>query len=212
MPAKPVLTPVPARPSRGEPMDAPSGVEEAFREFRQSAVRLVERVNDALGLDQKTGVDQLDNLRRVRAIFGKWSADILLALHTTPGVGFEELRRSLPGISPRVLSLKLKDLEENGMIRREIIESRPPRAKYTLTDRGWTVAWLAQPVFLYLKLTMGSGGPSPSDGNRTPDANDLAPPVPRATAASVPPRSWRSQPDKVVISWKGSMLKAPPRA
>ena len=212
MPAKPVVSPAPVRASRSEYTDAPAGVEDAFREFRQSAVRLVERVNDVLGLDPKSGADQQDNLRRVRAIFGKWSADILLALHITPGVGFEELRRSLPGISPRVLSLKLKDLEENGMIRREIIESRPPRAKYTLTDRGWTVAWLAQPVFLYLKLTMGSGGPTKSEGSRTPDANGMVPPAAPPGPSVVPPSSWRSQSDKGVISWKGSMLKAPPRA
>jgi DNA-binding HxlR family transcriptional regulator len=84
-------------------------------------------------------------------VFGKWSTEVLVALHTAPSVGFEELRRSLPGISPRVLSLKLKGLEQHGMVRREIIDARPPRVRYTLTDRGWTVAWLADPVLLFLE-------------------------------------------------------------
>ncbi len=77
--------------------------------------------------------------------------EVLVALHASPSAGFEELRRSLPGISPRVLSLKLKGLEAHGMVRREIIDARPPRVQYVLTDQGWTVAWLSDPVMLYLE-------------------------------------------------------------
>lgn len=199
MPAKPILSAAPKRAGNIDAIRPPPGVEDAFREFRQSAVRLVERVNDALGLDPEPEPEQQDNLRRVRAIFGKWSADILLALHVTPGVGFEELRRSLPGISPRVLSLKLKDLEENGMVRREIIESRPPRAKYTLTERGWTVAWLAQPVFLYLRLST-----SRDVRGREPDGAKPGASLGDAGPSLVPPRSWRADPDDV--------LRASPRS
>ena len=56
-------------------------------------------------------------------------------------------------VSPRVLSLKLKELEQNGLVHREILDTRPPRVRYTLTHRGWTVAWLAQPVLLYLRFS-----------------------------------------------------------
>jgi DNA-binding HxlR family transcriptional regulator len=128
-------------------------IDASFRQFRESAVRLVERVNDLLATAGPSNGAAQQDIRLVRAVFGKWSAEILVALHTAPAFGFEDLRRYLPGISPRVLSLKLKGLEQHGMVRRDILDSRPPRVRYTLTDRGWTVAWLADPVLLYLRQT-----------------------------------------------------------
>jgi DNA-binding HxlR family transcriptional regulator len=136
-------------------------VERSFREFRESAVRLVERVTDVLGTGDDPIAAARADLKIVRSIFGKWSADVLLALHAVPAVGFEELRRNLAGISPRVLSLKLKELEQNGMVQREIIDARPPRVHYSLTERGWTVAWLAQPVFMFLRLNARQTLPTP---------------------------------------------------
>ncbi|MCI4367484.1 MAG: helix-turn-helix transcriptional regulator [Thermoplasmata archaeon] len=124
-----------------------------FSEFRESAVRLAERVRDLSVAEPDPLTAARADLHLVRSIFGKWSSDVLVALHALPSAGFEELRRSLHGISPRVLSLKLKELEQNGMVRREILDSRPPRVRYSLTERGWTVAWLSQPVLLYLRFT-----------------------------------------------------------
>lgn len=132
---------------------ATNDLEHSFSEFRESAVRLVERVNDMVGPTGDPVAAAQSDLKIIRSIFGKWSADILLALHSVPSIGFEELRRSMPGISPRVLSLKLKELEQHRMVQREIIDTRPPRVRYSLTQRGWTVAWLAQPIFLFLRLT-----------------------------------------------------------
>jgi DNA-binding HxlR family transcriptional regulator len=127
-------------------------------------VRLVERVNDLLATAQPVRPLAQKDVRLVRSVFGKWSMEVLVALHGSPSAGFEELRRSLPGISPRVLSLKLKGLEQHGMIRREIIDARPPRVRYTLTDRGWTVAWLSDPVLLFLEQSevRENGGTHPS--------------------------------------------------
>lgn len=128
-----------------------SEIDVCFREFRESAVRLVERVNDLLGADQSRVNGPPKDLRLVRSVFGKWSTEVLVALHTAPSMGFEELRRSLPGISPKVLSLKLKAMEQHGMVQRMIVDARPPRVRYTLTERGWTVAWLSDPVLLFLQ-------------------------------------------------------------
>lgn len=150
-PPRPTVNP----PKGGDDLDE---VQRSFREFRESAVRLVERVNDLTGTGGDPVATARGDVRLVRSIFGKWSAEILVALHAVPSVGFEELRRNLPGISPRVLSLKLKGLEQNGMVHREILDTRPPRVRYALTDRGWTVAWLAHPVFLYLRHTGPPGG------------------------------------------------------
>jgi DNA-binding HxlR family transcriptional regulator len=118
-----------------------------------------------------------EDLRQVRAVFGKWSTEILLALHSVPSAGFEDLRRTLPGISPRILSSKLKGLEREALVRREIVDARPPRVRYELTERGWTVTWLARPILLYLQ-----DGPSsrPASSRTLAGAGPGGPKIPRA--------------------------------
>jgi len=147
-------------------------IERAFREFREAAVRLAERVNDLREVEPDPIAAARSDLQILRSIFGKWSPDVLVALHAVPSIGFEELRRNLAGISPRVLSLKLKELEQNGMVHREIIDSRPPRVRYALTDRGWTVAWLAQPVLLYLRHTVRTTRRVPPVASPVDDPSD----------------------------------------
>ena len=49
---------------------------------------------------------------------------------------FCELERSLSGISPRTLSLRLRDLEQAGIVERQTFAEVPPRVEYALTDKG----------------------------------------------------------------------------
>ena len=49
---------------------------------------------------------------------------------------FCELERSLAGISPRTLSLRLRALEEEGIVERRTYPEVPPRVEYSLTDKG----------------------------------------------------------------------------
>jgi DNA-binding HxlR family transcriptional regulator len=167
----------PGRPAPEVPRTDPADEEirRQFQEFREAAVRLAERVRDLSATDPDPLAVARADLHLVRSIFGKWSSDVLVALHALPSAGFEELRRSLTGISPRVLSLKLKELEQNGMLHRQILDSRPPRVRYSLTERGWTVAWLSQPVLLYLRYTDGDRGRVAAPANA--DARDLPPPT-----------------------------------
>jgi DNA-binding HxlR family transcriptional regulator len=139
-------------------------VDVSFQQFRQSAVRLVEKVTDLLADGAALPPAPESDLKLIRTVFGKWSAEILVALHAAPSFGFEELRRRLSGISPRVLSLKLKELETHGMVAREVMDGHPPRVSYTLTERGWTVAWLAGPALLFLRQSAarGPGSESPA--------------------------------------------------
>jgi len=66
---------------------------------------------------------------------GKWT--ILLIRDLADGRSrFCELERSLEGISPRTLSLRLRALEEQGIIERKTFPEVPPRVEYTLTDKG----------------------------------------------------------------------------
>ncbi len=49
---------------------------------------------------------------------------------------FQDLETSLAGVAPAVLSQRLKVLEEHGIVSRRLYSEHPPRAEYTLTDRG----------------------------------------------------------------------------
>lgn len=65
----------------------------------------------------------------------KWTVMVIDAL----GEGsrrFNELRRTLPGISQRMLTLTLKNLERDGLVSRTVTPSVPPRVDYDLTELG----------------------------------------------------------------------------
>ncbi len=69
----------------------------------------------------------------------KWSDDILNALNSEQK-GFNQLLKNISGtdnkISTRTLADRLKELEEEGLISREIIVGRPPTTAYRLTEKG----------------------------------------------------------------------------
>jgi DNA-binding HxlR family transcriptional regulator len=65
----------------------------------------------------------------------KWSALILGALEGGP-LRFGELKRTLDGVSPKVLSRTLKRLEEQDLLTRTVYAEVPVRVDYELTERG----------------------------------------------------------------------------
>ena len=66
---------------------------------------------------------------------GKWT--LLLVRDLAAGNSrFCELERSLAGISPRTLSLRLRALEEDGIVERQTYPEVPPRVEYSLTQKG----------------------------------------------------------------------------
>ena len=68
-------------------------------------------------------------------ICGKWT--ILIIRDLAEGRSrFCELERSLAGISPRTLSLRLRALEEEGIVARSTFPAVPPRVEYALTEKG----------------------------------------------------------------------------
>jgi DNA-binding HxlR family transcriptional regulator len=72
-------------------------------------------------------------------ICGKWT--ILVIRDLAEGrTRFCELERSLAGISPRTLSLRLRALEEEGIVERHTYPEVPPRVEYSLTDKGRALA------------------------------------------------------------------------
>jgi DNA-binding HxlR family transcriptional regulator len=65
----------------------------------------------------------------------RWTLSILYAANEG-AVRFNEFRYSLGRVSPRTLACRLVELEEAGILERRVIDARPPRAEYRLTDRG----------------------------------------------------------------------------
>ena len=83
----------------------------------------------------------------------RWTGAILRAL-LSGNTRFTDLGRSIPGLSDRVLSERLKELEAEGLVVRTVTPSTPVRIGYTLTEMGiallpalvaieeWAQAWL----------------------------------------------------------------------
>src|SRR4026208_2051870 len=73
--------------------------------------------------------------RTADIVCGKWT--LLLVRDLAEGRSrFCELERSLNGISPRTLSLRLRALEEEGIVERQTYAEVPPRGGYALTEKG----------------------------------------------------------------------------
>ena len=68
-------------------------------------------------------------------ISGKWTLLVIRDLAESSR-RFCELERSLEGISPRTLSLRLRALEECGVVERHTYPEVPPRVEYALTEKG----------------------------------------------------------------------------
>ncbi|UXT50149.1 helix-turn-helix transcriptional regulator [Agrobacterium tumefaciens] len=68
----------------------------------------------------------------------KWSLYIIIALKDGP-VRFNELRRQIEGISQRMLTITLRALERDGLVKRTLFPTIPPRVDYELTAIGQTL-------------------------------------------------------------------------
>jgi DNA-binding HxlR family transcriptional regulator len=81
-------------------------------------------------------------------ISGKWTLLVIRDLAES-NRRFCELERSLEGISPRTLSLRLRALEENGIVARHTFPEVPPRVEYALTDKGRDLVPLIEDMRAY---------------------------------------------------------------
>jgi DNA-binding HxlR family transcriptional regulator len=90
-------------------------------------------------------------------VCGKWT--LLVIRDLAEGRSrFCELERSLQGISPRTLSLRLRALEEEGIVERQTFPEVPPRVEYALTEKGRALVPLIEDMRAYgLKWLLGPG-------------------------------------------------------
>ena len=77
-----------------------------------------------------------DILRRVG---DKWSVLVVVLLELGPR-RFNDLKRSIPGVSQRMLTLTLRNLERDGFVERTVTRCIPPHVSYGLTDLGQSLS------------------------------------------------------------------------
>jgi DNA-binding HxlR family transcriptional regulator len=88
-------------------------------------------------------------------VCGKWT--LLLVRDLSEGNSrFCELERSLAGISPRTLSLRLRALEEEGIVRRTTYAEVPPRVEYALTEKGEALLPIIESMRDYGEIWLGA--------------------------------------------------------
>ena len=77
-----------------------------------------------------------EGVRRAAGLLeGRWTVSILWA--SAEGASrFNELKQAVGQIPPRTLALRLVELEEAGLLERRVIDARPPRVEYRLTQDG----------------------------------------------------------------------------
>jgi DNA-binding HxlR family transcriptional regulator len=74
----------------------------------------------------------------LQVIGGKWKISLLWELHLRPH-RFAELRRLLPGVSEKVLTQQLRQMEADGLVARHDYAEVPPRVEYSITPLGLTL-------------------------------------------------------------------------
>ena len=79
---------------------------------------------------------------------GRWKVKILWKLQRAETIRFGELREKLAGITDKVLTAQLRELEKDGFIQRKDFAEFPPRVEYSLTDFGRSL----DPVFQTLAV------------------------------------------------------------
>lgn len=72
-------------------------------------------------------------------IGGKWKVIILWHLKEGGVKRFGELQRLVRGISQKMLTQELRDLEESGLVARKVYPVVPPKVEYSLTETGWSL-------------------------------------------------------------------------
>ncbi|GLX24069.1 winged helix-turn-helix transcriptional regulator [Streptomyces lavendulae] len=85
---------------------------------------------------RRPGADHCGIAAAMAVIDGKWKVSLLWELERSPRRRFGELRRLVPGVSEKVLAAQLRELENDGIVHREVYDEVPPRVEYSLTPLG----------------------------------------------------------------------------
>jgi DNA-binding HxlR family transcriptional regulator len=75
----------------------------------------------------------------LQVIGGKWKLIILHKLGQEGTMRFSEVKRSIPNITQKMLTQQLRELESDGVVRREVYPQVPPKVEYSLTELGESI-------------------------------------------------------------------------
>jgi len=89
----------------------------------------------------------------------RWQLSILYAA-LSGAIRFSEFADAIAGISPRMLSERLRELEGAGLIARAVLPTSPPTVEYRLTARGRRLGPIIEAMRAYSEAPLGSGRPS----------------------------------------------------
>jgi DNA-binding HxlR family transcriptional regulator len=84
----------------------------------------------------------------------RWQLSIIYAA-LSGAMRFSEFAEAIRGISPRMLSERLRDLERAGLVEREVIPSSPPTVEYRLTERGRRLGPIIEAMRAYAREPVG---------------------------------------------------------
>ena len=100
----------------------------------------------------KTSVDSscTANSCEIRDTFmmigGKWKSMILYVLASQGVVRFNQLKKIISGISQKMLTQQLRELERDGLIKRQVFPEVPPHVEYSMTELGLSLGPIYQAV------------------------------------------------------------------
>lgn len=110
--------------------------------------------------------------RAVEIIGRRWAGAVIRVMLAGRS-RFSDIRNAIPGITDRVLSHRLRDLEADGVITRHIHDERPVRIEYRLTERGRALAAVVDAISTWANEWLtpeleptGVGGVSPQESLR----------------------------------------------
>jgi DNA-binding HxlR family transcriptional regulator len=93
----------------------------------------------------------------LEVIGGKWKAVLIHYMMLDGPHRFAELRRKATGISERVLTRQLRELENDGIVHREVFAEVPPRVEYSLTEYGESLRPVTEAMCQWGKRHMAAG-------------------------------------------------------
>ncbi len=95
-------------------------------------------------------------------IGGKWKLVILYNLFEGTK-RFGELRRAMPNVTQRMLTRQLRELEEDGLVRRKVYTQVPPKVEYSLTDTGESLESIVRQIDEWGDWYLGRHGSTETD-------------------------------------------------
>lgn len=95
---------------------------------------------------------------------GKWKGVILYHLFRDGTLRFSELNRHMPTINQRLLTKQLRELEEDGIITRQVYAVVPPKVEYSLSDEGRELHSLIMGLSVWGRKWLEKRGMSTAEG------------------------------------------------